>query len=84
MYIILIGWLWLLFFLTIYGLFSRMISVFFPDGFLTDRIDDEGNLKKLKNHLTPDGLLSIQLIKTNTNDFYTCSLLTYLNKMHQN
>jgi len=61
-----------------------MISIFFPNGFITDRIEDRIDLKKFKNQLTPDGLVSIQLIKTNTNNFYTCSILTYLNKMLEN
>ena len=58
-----------------------MFAIFFSNAFISDRMEKKVDVKKLKNILTPDGILSLQLIKANTNDFYACSILYYLNKI---
>ena len=60
---------------------TNVISLFFSNQFIKDRIDNEIDLQKFKSQLTPDGIISLQLIKLNTNNFYTCSILTYLHKI---
>ena len=74
-------WLWVLLALTIYGIFSYIFRILRRNSFLKDRMGQEKDFQRLKNYLTVDGFLSLHLIKSNTNNFYVCSIISTLYKL---
>jgi hypothetical protein len=79
-YFIVYIWFCILFVLTLFGILSRIISLFYADTFIQNGFDYEIRSLDFKNYITTDGVLVLQLIKNNTNILAVKSLLSNLYK----
>lgn len=93
MYIILWVWLWILLAITLVNFITEAISLWRMDSYLTKELLQNAensknlapkDLTELKEYLKPDGILILKLIKSNTNRYYSFTILNNLFKSANN
>ncbi len=79
-YMIIWSWLWILLVIITIDIIMYIINYFRSYHFIRKRLTDL-NLDEqifLANSLTKDGILTLKLVKSNTNDFYVNAILSNL------